>query len=231
MRVGGHSGLATAHPPQRLRRLRRLAWGLLLCHSPHRTKDKQKGGIMNYNKIHATWWSGTCYHNEQLQMIIANTDTKNYAYILHDKDKNDDGELKKPHFHFLIQLQQKQRGSWFKQFCSDDLGIVFAEPCFAPLGAYNYLTHDTPHARKQGKYIYPENERTSTITDFECNDKTDENLELWQDIIELVENRITWYDFIQKKPKRIHMIQTSVASACRRQPDFQHKEHLRNDLL
>ena len=88
---------------------------------------------MNYNKIRATWWSGTCYHKEQLDLVIANTDVKNYAYILHDKDKQENSdELKKPHYHFLIQLQQKQRGSWFKQFASDDMGIVFAEPCFAP---------------------------------------------------------------------------------------------------
>lgn len=162
---------------------------------------------MNYNKMRATWWSGTCYHKEQLDMIIANTDVKNYAHILHDKDISDDGTLKKAHYHFLIQLQQKQRGSWFKQFASDDMGIVFAEPSFAPEGAYNYLIHDTPPARKRGKYLYDPSERTSTIENFEVGDeKTDENAELWADIIDLVDGKITWYYFIQKKPKRIHMI-------------------------
>ena len=162
---------------------------------------------MNYNKIRATWWSGTCYHFEQLSMIIANTDVKNYAYILHDKDKQDNSdELKKPHYHFLIQLQQKQRGSWFKQFAIDDLGIVFAEPCFAPQGAFNYLIHDTPHARKQGKYLYNESERISTITSLECDESIDENMELYADIMELVEGKITWQEMVHKKPKRIHMI-------------------------
>jgi hypothetical protein len=160
---------------------------------------------MDY-KIRATWWSGTCYHKEQLEKIIANTDVKNYAHILHDKDKNDDGTPKKPHYHFLIQLQQKQRGSWFKAFGSDDMGIVFAEPCFAPLGAFNYLTHDTPHAIKQGKFLYDPCERVSTIDNFESDDKLDETAELWADLIEVLEMRMSWFDFIQKKPKRLHMI-------------------------
>ena len=162
---------------------------------------------MNYNKMRATWWSGTCYHKEQLDMIIANTDVKNYAYILHDKDKQEKSdEFKKPHYHFLIQLQQKQRGSWFKQFSSDDMGIVLAEPCFAPQGAFNYLIHDTPHAKKQGKYQYDPSERVSTIDSLECDDKLDENMELYADIMDLIDGKTTWKEMIYKKPKRIHMI-------------------------
>jgi hypothetical protein len=41
---------------------------------------------MDYYKQRATWWSGTCYHKEQLNHIISSTDIKAYAYILHDKD-------------------------------------------------------------------------------------------------------------------------------------------------
>jgi hypothetical protein len=162
---------------------------------------------MDYNKIRATWWSGTCYHKEQLEGIIANTDIKNYAYILHDKDKAENGdEFKKPHYHFLIHLHQKQRGSWFKMFATDDMGIVFAQPCFAPQGAYDYLIHDTPTARKQGKYLYDPTERTSTIDTFDVEEKIDENAELYNDLMDLLVNKITWHEFIQKKPKRIHMI-------------------------
>ena len=46
----------------------------------------------------------------------------------------------------------------------------------------------------------------STIENFECDDKTDESAELWADIIEVLENRMSFFELIQKKPKRIHMI-------------------------
>ncbi|MDR0697349.1 MAG: replication protein [Christensenellaceae bacterium] len=143
---------------------------------------------------------------EQLTHIISSTDIKSYAYILHDKDKDDNGELKKPHYHFLIQFNKNQRGAWFKQFSTDDMGIVFVQTCHDPLSAFSYLIHDTPTAKKQKKYLYAPTERISTIDTFETEDKPDENTELYNDLIDLLNNKITWHELIRKKPKRIHMI-------------------------
>ena len=130
---------------------------------------------MDYSKVMATWWSGNCYHLEQLNAIISSTDIKSYAYILHDKCHKEDNtnELKKPHYHFLVQLHKNQRGSWFKQFKTEDMGIVFAQPCRVPESAYNYLIHDTDTCRKQKKFLYSEDERISTIDkdNFETEDK------------------------------------------------------------
>ena len=163
---------------------------------------------MEYTKVLATWWSGTCYHTEQLNAIIQSTDIKGYAYILHDKDTNENGELKKAHFHFLVQLYRNQRGSFFKQFATDDLGIVLAQPCYNPQSAFDYLIHATETAIKQGKFLYPESERTTTINldDLKPIEKENENDELLADIIDWVENKITLHDIIKKKPKRLHMI-------------------------
>jgi hypothetical protein len=161
---------------------------------------------MDYAKIMATWWSGTCYHLEQLNAIIGSTDIKAYAHILHDKDKDENSEPKKPHYHFLVQLYRNQRGSWFKQFNTDDMGIVFVQACYHPKSAFDYLIHNTATAKKQGKYLYPESERTSTIDDLTSTDQIDENKELYDDLISLLDRKITWHELIQKKPKRIHMI-------------------------
>lgn len=163
---------------------------------------------MDYNKIKATWWSGTCYHLEQLNHIVSSTDIKAYSHILHDKDKQENNlaELKKPHYHFLVQFYTNQRGAWFKAFASDDMGIVFAQPCYFPKGAYDYLIHDTPTARKQKKFLYDESERTSTIETFETDEKPDENEELFNDLQQLMIGQLTWHELIKKKPKRIHMI-------------------------
>jgi hypothetical protein len=156
---------------------------------------------MDYSKITSTWWSGTCYHHEQLDHIISSTDIRAYAYILHDKDEN-----KKPHYHFLVQFYKNQRGSWFKQFSTEDMGLVFIQACHNPQSAFDYLIHDTPTARKQKKYLYDPSERASTIDGLDADEKPDENAELYNDLLDLLNDKITWHDLIRKKPKRIHMI-------------------------
>ena len=163
---------------------------------------------MDYSKIKSVWWSGTCYHKEQLDMIINSADILHYAYILHDKDKQENSnELKKPHYHFLVRFDGQQRGSWFKAFSTDDMGLVFYERCSIPKSAYDYLIHDTPSCKKAGKYLYDPSERIGNVENLdavECED--DENAALYADIMSLLNNEITWHELIKKKPKRIHMI-------------------------
>ena len=132
---------------------------------------------MNYSKQRATWWAGTCYHKEQLDEMISTTDIRGYAWILHDKDTDEKGELKKPHYHFLIQLYSKQRGSWFKQFSSDDMGDILHRPSYSPQGAYDYLTHSTNAAIAEGKYIYDNSELHSTLDEF-APDEQEKKIEL-----------------------------------------------------
>jgi hypothetical protein len=159
---------------------------------------------MDYSKIRSHWWSGTCYHIEQLNEIITSTDIDKYAYILHDKD-----ESKKPHYHFLVHFAQACRGSWFKAFSTDDMGIVFVQRCSIPQGAYDYLIHDTTACRKAGKYLYDPTERIGTIDplDFDKDEQEeDEHRVLLNDIKQLVNKEITWGEFMERKPKRIHMI-------------------------
>jgi hypothetical protein len=86
------------------------------------------------------------------------------------------------------------------------MGQVFPEPSYAPQGAFDYLIHDTPSARKEGKHLYDETERTSTIEQFDNVEKEDENAELYTDLMLLLNNEITWHELLKRKPKRIHMI-------------------------
>jgi len=162
---------------------------------------------MDFYKQRSTWWSGNCYHKEQLMAILDSPDVRAYAYICHDKCKNEKGENLKSHYHFLVQMTHEQRGSWFKAFNSEDMGIVFIEPTRSPIDAYKYLIHDTEKCRKEGKFLYPENERISTIEDFTGDEKDEnENLELLNDISLRIDEKITWQEFIARKPKRIHMM-------------------------
>ena len=50
--------------------------------------------------------------NQEHILLMNELITKyNYAYILHDKDKNDDGSLKKEHYHFLLFFPNARWGS------------------------------------------------------------------------------------------------------------------------
>lgn len=88
--------------------------------------------------------------NYQLQAIF-NPTTEAY-YILHDKDTNEDGTLKTPHIHLVLQ---------FKYNCGKTFNAMkgllpksHIEECFNFANAVLYLTHETPEARKENKYIY-----------------------------------------------------------------------------
>lgn len=163
---------------------------------------------MNFTKVRSIWWSGTCYHLEQLNAIISSNDIESYAYILHDKDKQENNdELKKPHYHYLVHFYTNQRGAWFKNFSTDDMGIVFAQPTNTPQAAFDYLIHDTPTCKKQGKHLYSPDERISTIETLDEPEKDeDEHAALYADIMALVNKELSWSEFIKRKPKRIHMI-------------------------
>lgn len=161
---------------------------------------------MDNNKIFCTWWLGVCYHKEQLELIINSPDVRTYAWILHDKDILPDGQLKKPHYHFLLQFLRTQRGSWFKRFNSDDMGMVFPEPTYSPQGAFDYLIHNTPKSKKDGKYLYDPSERISIIENFETEEKPDDNAKLFDDLMLLLNHELTWHEMLKRNPKRIHMI-------------------------
>lgn len=67
-----------------------------------------------------------------------------YAYIYHDRDVNDNGELKEPHWHIVIRTYYQCSPStitrWFKRVCPDQntLGqVVISEPDIR-----DYLLHD-----------------------------------------------------------------------------------------
>jgi len=133
---------------------------------------------MDYAKQLSTWWSGVIYHKEQLEAVISSTDVKSYAYCLHDKCNHDDGTPKKLHYHYVVRLQRNQRGSWFKQYTSDDMGTIKCRPASYPKGAYDYLIHDTNDCRKKKKRPYDPSDRISTIDDFDnADDKKQTNTE------------------------------------------------------
>lgn len=81
-----------------------------------------------------------------------------WAYIYHDKDTNDDGTPKTPHYHLLLIFEnQRYRRAVRKLFDVPEEGEN-STINFQKMGncaqAYNYLRHFTAKCQEQGKHLY-----------------------------------------------------------------------------
>ena len=90
-----------------------------------------------------------CYDN--IESIIKNINNiKLYALIMHDKDTNEKGELKQPHYHLYLEFENARTcQSIIKQFEGAHVEIPINDT-----QSIKYLLHATKTAKDQGKYQY-----------------------------------------------------------------------------
>lgn len=97
---------------------------------------------------------------------------RHYVYILHDKDVNEDGSLRSPHFHILCTFVQN------KSFNSVASLVVSSQNTFVQQlldvgGAFAYLTHQNNPEKFQ----------------YNSDDLVSDNLDYWLDKIPEYENK------------------------------------------
>lgn len=109
---------------------------------------------------------------------------RHYVYILHDKDVNEDGSSRSPHFHILCTFVQN------KSFNSVASLVVSSQNTFVQQlqdvgGAFSYLTHQN----SPEKFQYNSNELISDNLDYwldkipEYENKTSKNDEFVDDLL------------------------------------------------
>lgn len=77
----------------------------------------------------------------RLSSLTANDSTVSIDWILHDKDAHEDGTLKKPHVHAIVQYNAVKRGTTVKnEFGGDPVGLHL-QKCDNSVTVYRYLTH------------------------------------------------------------------------------------------
>ena len=93
--------------------------------------------------------SAHCFAN--IKSIIENLcKTELYALILHDKDIDEKGELKQPHYHLYLKfINARTCQSIMKQFEGAHVEIPINET-----QSIKYLLHATKNAKAQGKHQY-----------------------------------------------------------------------------
>jgi hypothetical protein len=95
---------------------------------------------------------------------------QHWALQLHDKDLKDDGTPKENHVHIILITYKKTTCNKVRAMfygCTPDgqqAVNTLAQICENLDGAFDYLTHNTPQARADGKYQYS---MSDTETDFD----------------------------------------------------------------
>ncbi|HFD1682750.1 TPA: replication protein [Enterococcus faecium] len=76
---------------------------------------------------------------------------------LHDKDKNSDGTLKKPHYHVIYIARNPVTIESVRKKIKRKLGnssVAHIEVIDHIKGSYEYLTHESKDAKAKNKYVY-----------------------------------------------------------------------------
>jgi len=133
-------------------------------------------------------------HAKALEYIKLNYD---YAYIVHDKDKNEEGELKKSHTHVIIALPNAK----WNTALSEDLGIPtnYIEKCRSYDNALEYLIHYNDDTKFQYDISCVRGNLIKELNKVIANDGKDENVKAYEliDFIRNYDGILDEFDFTQ----------------------------------
>lgn len=80
--------------------------------------------------------------------ILKDLKTKLYAYILHDKDILETGEIKRKHYHIMLELENPLS---FNSIQKKFKGAHIETPKYKK-SAYQYLIHNSPNSKEKYQY-------------------------------------------------------------------------------
>ena len=132
------------------------------------------------------------YHSREtvenvLKLYLQLGRVRHYAFIVHDKDKKPDGELKETHIHILLQLNNAMTLSALRNLFPNG-NTTLGQPLRDKMDCFNYLTHkNTPE-----KYQYNENDIISDDLQYwkeaqKTGSENDRTCELIRDILNNVD--------------------------------------------
>lgn len=110
-----------------------------------------------------TWFIRTYCTKKQIEDILEMDDRIEWwRGITHDKDTKEDGTPKERHEHIIIKYKERIKGSTVYNLFKgekDEKGKEInseIQVCNSKSGSYKYLTHNTEKAKREGKYLYDE---------------------------------------------------------------------------
>lgn len=127
---------------------------------------------------------------------------KQCAYILHDKDVTEDGSIKPPHYHVVVNLLNPQRLSFFNQYKIDGDENLLCQIATCPQSCFDYLTHK----HNPDKYQYDESLIQGHWTSFSKDVEVDRNAILFNDLVAIASGFGTWYDLFKRFPNYMFQV-------------------------
>lgn len=112
--------------------------------------------MRDYTKDTSRTWHIICY--DMLVVKAITEKATRYAYILHDRDKHEDGTPKPPHFHVYVYRRNDTKGSFFVNLgkkTSPDNGNVRVAVQTNGADAVQYFQHADDESKVKGKTLYP----------------------------------------------------------------------------
>lgn len=107
------------------------------------------------------------FNKDKLKDILEKSGAEEWAYILHDKDTDDDGKQIRPHFHIMLHFKDAKTISRVAKVFNDKEQYIEAWHSTINNG-YSYLIHETNNA--QSKYHYDPSEVVASF-DFKAKIK------------------------------------------------------------
>lgn len=141
-------------------------------------------------------YSLVVYDKSDLDYIINLHTVDKYAYIYHDKDESE------PHYHLYVHFTSRRRLNWLEH---EKLTHTFQQNVMCErVIDVNQLFLYFLHRNNPEKYQYDLKDIKSNYNflDVEENSK-DDNAEILENIMAIVERKLTWSEFLKRYPKLI----------------------------
>lgn len=161
-------------------------------------------------KEKARYWVGVLYPEnmrQDWQEEIEDILQIPFAYCIHDKDLDKEGNLRKAHIHMILVFPNtttyKHALSTFRLLDDENAkgsSINTIEKVIGVRNKYNYLIHDTKSCIKQNKHLYEESERVCgnnfDIGSYEQLDVATK-LEMKKELVQMVQEQffLNFFDF------------------------------------
>ena len=151
----------------------------------------------NIGAVQVQQYSLVVYDKNDLDLLL-NYNVKRWAYILHDKDKNDDGTPAEPHYHLFLSFLSPRRKLWLDTFkaIKKPSQNIFCEPCRDLDALLLYFTH----FNDPDKYQYLRDSIQSNFALDEAEQITHKRYELYQQLKQMANNKGDWLDIYENDP-------------------------------
>lgn len=163
--------------------------------------------ISNYqrdflNSFGRTFWISSYLPPSVIRSLLPNLDgLTHFAFCVHDRDRNEDGTLKKLHTHILMYFEERVSSSyvafWFHTL---EIKIISR---LNVMTEWNYLIHDSDACRKAGKFQYPSSDRIFDSLDYwlcRCVGVADNQkfIDMYHDFGKLKHGKLTPEEYLRR---------------------------------